>query len=121
MRRRCSSARLASLAALAALACSTLSVPDEKQLGAQFDRQARQHYRFITDPIVVGYVSSIGQEVVRVSGPQPFEYRFYVIDQPEINAFAGPGGSIYVHTGTILKHVAETLRKVGGFDAKALL
>ena len=115
MRRRSSSARVASLAALAALACSTLSVPEEKQLGTQFEREARQHFRFINDPIVVGYVSGIGQEVVSVAGPQPFEYRFYVIDQPEINAFAGPAGSIYVQTGTILK--ARNVSELAGVIA----
>ena len=116
MRRRCSSARLALLAPLAlALACATLTVPEEKQLGVQFEREARQHYRFVTDPVVVGYVSRIGEDVVRVSGPQPFEYKFYVVDQPEINAFAGPAGSIYVHTGTILK--ARNVSELAGVIA----
>src|SRR5690606_29150958 len=42
-------------------------------------------------------------------GPQPFRYEFAVVDDPEINAFAGPGGFVYVQTGTILaaRNVAE--------------
>jgi predicted Zn-dependent protease len=105
MRRRSCSALLL----LALVGCSTLTIPEERQLGAEFDHEARRQYRFINDPIVVGYVSKIGQDVVRVAGPQPFEYRFYVIDEPEINAFAGPGGSIYVQSGTILaaRNVSE--------------
>ena len=115
MRRRCSSSRLTLLAPLVALACSTLTVPEEKQLGVQFEREARQHYRFVNDPIVVGYVSKIGNDVLRVAGPQPFEFHFYVVDQPEINAFAGPAGSIYVHTGTILK--ARNVSELAGVIA----
>jgi predicted Zn-dependent protease len=115
MRRRSSSAGLGLLVPLAALACTTLSVPEEKQLGVQFEREARQHYRFVNDPIVVGYISSIGEDVLRVAGPQPFEFRFYVVDQPEINAFAGPAGSIYVHTGTILR--ARNVSELAGVIA----
>jgi predicted Zn-dependent protease len=34
-------------------------------------------------------------------GPQPFDYRFFVVEDSQLNAFAVPGGSIYVHTGLI--------------------
>jgi predicted Zn-dependent protease len=97
------------LAALAASACGTLSIADEQQLARQFEAQARGEFRFVRDPVIAEYVDRIGQRIVAASGPQPFAYRFSVIDDPEINAFAGPGGQIYVQTGTILgaRNVAE--------------
>jgi predicted Zn-dependent protease len=59
--------------------------------------------------VVNAYVSRIGDEILRTMGPQPFEYAFVVVEHPDVNAFAGPAGHIYVHTGTILRvsNVAE--------------
>jgi predicted Zn-dependent protease len=64
---------------------------------------------------VVGYVRSIGEDVVQAAGPQPFSYHFYVIDDPEINAFAAPAGYIYVHTGTIMR--ARNVSELAGVIA----
>jgi len=101
MRRSCSSAALLALA-FALAGCATLSVSDEQQLARRFESEVHARYRFVRDDTVVGYVDGIGQRIVAAAGPQPFVYEFAVIDDPEINAFAGPGGRIYVHTGTIL-------------------
>lgn len=108
MRRSWSSAALA-LLALAASACGTLSVADEQRLASQFEVEARREFRFVRDPVIVEYVDRIGQRIVAAAGPQPFAYQFAVIDDPEINAFAGPGGQVYVQTGTILgaRNVSE--------------
>ena len=96
-------------ATLSLTACAPISHHQEKQLGEQFARQARKELPFIRDQAVVNYVRSLGEEIVRAAGPQPFTYHFYVIEDPEINAFAAPAGYIYVHTGTILhaKNVSE--------------
>lgn len=83
-------------------ACGPISVQQERQLGSQVARQARQELPFVRDRVVVGYVRSIGEDIVQAAGPQPFDYHFYVVDDPDINAFAAPAGYIYVHTGTIL-------------------
>ena len=34
-------------------------------------------------------------------GPQPFHYKFFIVDDPSMNAFAVPGGYIFIHTGMI--------------------
>jgi len=82
-------------------ACSTLTVQEEKKLGYQVQRQVREEYQFLREPIIVNYVRSIGQELVRAAPPSPFEFRFYVVEDEQINAFAIPGGAVYVHTGLI--------------------
>ncbi len=98
--------RPASLVGLFALpllgACGTLTVPEERKLGAEFSREIRREVVLLRDSVVTGYVERIGEEIVRAAGPQPFAYRFYVVADDEINAFAAPAGYIYVHTETLL-------------------
>lgn len=88
---------------LALSACSTLTVQEEKKLGYEVQRQVREQFQFVRDPVVVNYVREIGQELIRASRPSPFEFRFYVIEDEEINAFAIPGGAVYINTGLITK------------------
>lgn len=89
--------------AVAAVACGTLSVPEERRLGDEFETEARRSFRFLRDRTVRDYIRRLGDSIVEASQPHPFAYTFDVIDDDEINAFAGPGGHIYVHTGTILR------------------
>jgi len=94
--------RSASLLALFAIACGTLSVPEEQSLGRQMAGETRRGLVFVYDPVVQGYVRGIGESILRAAGPQPFEYHFYVVEDDQINAFAGPAGYIYIYTETIL-------------------
>ena len=84
-------------------ACGPISVSQEQRLGYDFEHAMRRELVFVHDPVVLEYVNDMGNEFVRAAGPQPFDYHFYVVDDDEINAFAGPAGHIYVHTETILK------------------
>jgi len=93
----------AALLAVAALACGSLSVPEERALGEEFLYEAKRHLVLFSEPVVVGYVESLGRDILRAAGPQPFDYRFFVVEDHEINAFAGPAGHVFVNTGTILK------------------
>ncbi len=83
-------------------ACGTLSVQEEKQLGALEQRRVRQSFQLLRDRVVVNYIRKLGEELVSSAKPSPFEFRFYVIEDENLNAFAVPGGAIYVHTGLIL-------------------
>ena len=93
------------LAAMAAAACSTpvLSIEEEKQIGAEFARDARRELDFVGDDLVRDYVEELGERILAAAGPQPLDYRFYVVEDEVLNAFAAPGGHIYLHTGTILE------------------
>ncbi len=94
---------------LALSACSTLSVQQEKKLGYEVQRQVREEFQFLRDPVIVNYVRGIGDQIVRGSPPSPFDFRFYVIEDEMINAFAIPGGAVYINTGLITNasNVAE--------------
>jgi predicted Zn-dependent protease len=82
--------------------CGTLSVPEEEKLGAEIAQDARKHLDFVREEVVVAYVEQIGRGLVKSAGPQPFHYRFHVVEDNELNAFAAPAGYVYVNTGTIL-------------------
>ncbi|MDJ0785476.1 MAG: M48 family metallopeptidase [Myxococcota bacterium] len=85
------------------LACaSSMSTQQEARLGDQMARQVQAQLPMLNDPVLDAYVQEIGGRILDAIGPQPFRYRFYVVADPEINAFAMPGGHIYVNAGTIL-------------------
>jgi predicted Zn-dependent protease len=111
---RLAAAGLACLAALL-LACGTLSLRQEEDLGEQSARELERQLDFVRDPWVVDYVGDIGREIVAASGPQPFEYTFRVVDDAELNAFALPAGYIYIHTAILLE--AANVSEVAGVVA----
>ena len=87
----------------------------ERDVGAEVDRAIRAQVDLIDDPVVLGFVNELGQRIVQTLEPQPFIYRFRVIDEPTLNAFAIPGGYIYFHSETILE--AASLDELAGVMA----
>ncbi len=79
----------------------SLTVDKERQIGEEFAMQLQQYYLIINDPYLNSYLNRLGQRLVDQLGPQPFQYRFHILDDPTMNAFAVPGGYIYVTTGFI--------------------
>jgi predicted Zn-dependent protease len=114
MRRNCSRAWAAALA-LALCACATPTVQQEQAIGDDFMRQVQSEVRLLREPVVAAYVEAIGRDLLRDLPPQPFEYHFYVVDDPKINAFAGPAGHVFVNTGTILR--ARNVSELAGVIA----
>jgi len=88
--------------ALALAACAPLTVQEEKEMGAQAQAQLRRQLTFVRDEVTVNYVRKFGESLAAAARPSPFEFRFYVVEDEEINAFAIPGGAMYVNTGLIL-------------------
>lgn len=78
-----------------------MSEQEELQLGAQVHQQVLQQYRLVRDPEINDYVQRLGERLARVSQRPNIPYHFYVIDDPSVNAFAIPGGYVYVHTGLL--------------------
>jgi predicted Zn-dependent protease len=96
-------------------ACQTLSVEDEKRLGVEAQRQVREQFDMVRDRVIVAYIRDLGAHLVAAADPSPFDFRFYVVEDDAINAFALPGGALYVHTGTILK--AKDISELAGVVA----
>ena len=65
--------------------------------------------RVIHDPIDTTYINNLGAQLVAASGNNPgFDFHFFFINDEQINAFAGPGGYVAVHSGLILAAVTKT-------------
>jgi predicted Zn-dependent protease len=82
---------------------SAVSVADEKELGRRFALEAAGQLPTVSDPAVVDLVRNIGKRLVNSLGAQPFDYEFQVAAHPALNAFAVPGGHIWVFSGLIAR------------------
>lgn len=93
-------------------AVSLISVKDEIALGKQAQQQVRKDVPELTDKVVVSHVASVGRRLAaRASGPK-YPYSFSIADYKEINAFALPGGPVWIHRGII--HTATTEAQLAG-------
>jgi predicted Zn-dependent protease len=78
-----------------------LTIEKEKQIGEEFLMELQQYIPLVEDPFITSYLNRLGQKLVTQMGPQPFKYRFFIIDDPSMNAFAVPGGYVFITTGMI--------------------
>ncbi len=80
-----------------------MSEEQELQLGQAAAKQVAAQMPLLpeSDPLV-RYVDRVGQKLAAVSDRPNLFYRFHVVDDPTINAFALPGGYIYVHRGLLV-------------------
>ncbi|MDR1677412.1 MAG: M48 family metalloprotease [Deltaproteobacteria bacterium] len=84
-----------------ASSASALGQQEEIDIGGQVHSQIASMNVLFDDPIVNEYFRSLCQKLLRAAGPQPFPYHFFIIRSNYLNAFAVPGGFIYLHTETI--------------------
>jgi predicted Zn-dependent protease len=82
---------------------SLVSESQEIQMGKEADPQIVAEYGLYDDPGLQAYVDGIGQEIAKVSHRSNLEYTVRVVDTPIVNAFALPGGFVYITRG-ILAH-----------------
>jgi predicted Zn-dependent protease len=78
-----------------------ISIEKERQVGEEFLLSLQQYYPLVEDPFVTSYLNQLGQKLAAQIGPQPFHYKFFIVADPSMNAFAVPGGYIFLHTGMI--------------------
>jgi len=78
-----------------------MSESEEISLGQKYHQQIIQEMPVYQDPELAAYVSEVGQRVARVSHRPELNYRFTVLDDPMVNAFALPGGYIYITRGIL--------------------
>jgi beta-barrel assembly-enhancing protease len=81
------------------------SIEKEIAMGKQLAGEVQRQAKLMDDPIVTEYVNRVGQNLARNSDAK-VPFTFQVIDDPTLNAFALPGGFIFVHTGLLT--AAET-------------
>jgi len=78
-----------------------LTTSEEEKLSKEFLRVVQAQFPLIRDPMIVSYINRLGYEILQHVPPQPFTYRFYVLDDHVYNAFATPAGHIFFNRGLI--------------------
>ena len=87
------------------------SIEKEIAMGKRLAQQVERQAKLIHDPVITEYVNRVGQNLVRNSDVK-IPVTIKVIDSDEVNAFALPGGFMFVNTGLILK--ADTEAELAG-------
>ncbi len=80
---------------------------EERELGEKVLQEVRRIWPMIQEPAVNEYVTNIGKRILKTMETQPFEYQYYVLNTPDTNAFAVPGGKVFVNSGLILMVESE--------------
>ncbi len=78
-----------------------MSENQEIAIGRQSDEQVKKQYKVYGSKALQDYVNSVGQRIARQSHRPNLTYHFTVLDTPDINAFALPGGYVYITRGIL--------------------
>ncbi|MEQ9000288.1 MAG: M48 family metalloprotease [Coleofasciculus sp. B1-GNL1-01] len=92
---------------ISAIETTTLMLRGESAVGESFAERVQNQLPMVEDEQVLEYVREIGNKLAIVAGRDEFEYQFYVVMDDQLNAFALPGGKIFVNAGAILKTDSE--------------
>lgn len=90
-----------SLALTVSLAACGISQQQEVELGEDYARQINAQLPILGDPEANRYINLLGDQIARTTTRADLDWRFYIVDSREVNAFAVPGGFIYVNRGLI--------------------
>ena len=78
-----------------------MSEQQELDLGRRYNQQILKDNPRYADEKLQAYVQQVGERVAKHSHRNQLSYEFTVVDSPDINAFALPGGYIYIHRGLL--------------------
>jgi len=78
-----------------------IDTKQEIALGRNMDVQVRAKYRILNNPQMQARLDSIGRKIAQASDRKDLNYTFQIVEDKEFNAFAIPGGFIYVNSGLI--------------------
>jgi len=96
------------LACVSASACGGISQQQEVELGAQQAQQVSAQLPLLQDATVNAYVNSLGNALARTTSRADLAWHFAVVNTEVINAFALPGGYLYVNRGVLSRATNES-------------
>jgi predicted Zn-dependent protease len=89
------------LVALITLVGCSVSQDQEVELGRENADQINSQLPIVTDPGVAGYLQSLGESIAQKTSRADLDWHFYLVNTRQVNAFALPGGYVYVNRGLI--------------------
>lgn len=78
-----------------------VSQQQEVQMGQQESAQIQQQLPLVQDPLINQYVNSLGNQIASHTSRSDLQWQFYVVNTDVVNAFALPGGIVYVNRGVL--------------------
>lgn len=85
-----------------------LTIEKEKQYGWAFNMMANQALPIIRDPVLNHYIADLGQNIVSHADSVKLPFKFFLVEDEEINAAAFLGGNVKIHTGLFLYAESES-------------
>jgi len=82
-------------------ACASFTIEDEIKLGKEFHEKLEKSEVLIHNEKVNIYINNLGQKILSQTKKAPFDFQFFVIRSSAVNAFATPGGYVYINRGLI--------------------
>lgn len=110
--RLAAAARTVLVLPLLIVAACAVSTQQEVDMGANYATQIAKELPLVRDPEVNRYISLLGDSLATVADQRNLDWHFTVVDSREVNAFAVPGGYIYVNRGLIER--ATSMAQVAG-------
>lgn len=92
---------LIGLAFAATTAGCAISTQQEVQMGTEYAQQINAQLPIVKDPEVVRYINVLGDSISKLADSRSLDWQFFVVNSSEVNAFAVPGGYVYVNRGLI--------------------
>ena len=90
----------------------SIGIEEEEEFGDEYAAQIRQEVRLVQDSAALAVLNRIGRELASRADSTAREYEFHLVDSPEVNAFAIPGGHIFVNRG-LVEH-ADNVAELAG-------
>lgn len=78
-----------------------INTRDEVAIGRQVAKEVKKQYKVLEDEEIQEHINAIGLKIACVSARQDLHYYFTVLDSKELNAFAIPGGGVYINSGLV--------------------
>lgn len=98
--------------AIAGGCAPAISTQQEVQLGTQYAAEINRQLPIVQDAAIHRYINQLGNTIARRADRRGIDYTFYVVNSDAVNAFAVPGGYIYINRGLIER--AQNMSELAG-------
>ena len=103
---------LVGIAVTGSLVACGISQQQEVQMGQEYAQQINAQLPIVQDPEVNRYINVLGDSISRLTSRRDLDWHFFIVDSKEVNAFAVPGGFVYINRGLIER--ADKMDEVAG-------
>jgi predicted Zn-dependent protease len=92
---------LIGVALASSLTACGISQQQEVQMGVEYAQQINAQLPIVQDPELNRYINVLGDSIARLTSRRDLDWQFFIVDAKDVNAFAVPGGFVYVNRGLI--------------------